>query len=53
MLEEVIPTWGRRDQNFGCFYSVGNIDIIGSYAKDVVVALSQDVYARVPAGKSN
>ena len=48
-MEEVISAWGIRGQNFGCFYSMGNINVTGSY---VAVTSSQNISAPVSAGES-
>ena len=48
-MGKVTLVWGSRDQNSGCFYSVGNLDVTGSY---VMMTLHQDVSVPVHAGES-
>ena len=50
LFEEIIPVWGRKGQNSGCFCYVGNIDVTKAYAEDTMMTLHQDISTPVPTG---
>ena len=41
-LGKVTLVWGSRDQNIGCLYSVGSVDVTGSYAEDTTMTSHQN-----------
>ena len=50
---KVTPVLGGKDQNFGCLYSVGSVDVTGTHAEDTTMTSYQDFSALVPARQSN
>ena len=51
-MGKVTLVWGSRDQNFGCLYYVGSIDVTGTHAEDMTMTSYQDFSAPVPARES-
>ena len=51
-MGKVTPVWGSRDQNFGCLYSMGSVDVTGTHVEDMTMTLRQDFSAPVHAGES-
>ena len=51
-LGKVTPVWGSRDQNFGCLYSMGSVDVTGTHVEDMTMTLRQDFSAPVLARES-